>query len=93
MNKLTKPPLDVHSCYSFACTKAYSSGVRAASSPPYTVKDARVLLCQGRAVVMAGSSFGCGPSVIPTRIEGSSLDVHNRFTRVLDWERGRFMPV
>jgi hypothetical protein len=92
VNKLTKPPLNVHSCCSLACTKANSSGVRAASSPPYTVKDAKVLLCQGKAAVMAGSSFGCGPAVIPPRIEGPSLDVHDRFTRVLDWERGRFIP-
>jgi hypothetical protein len=93
VNRLTKPPLNVHSCCSLVCTIANSPGVRAANSSPYTVRDAKVLLCQGRVAVMAGSSSGCGRAVIPPRIEGPLLDIQERFTRVLGWERGRFIPV
>ena len=93
MNELTKPPLNVHSCCNLVCTGANSSGVHATSSSPYTVRDAKVLPCQGRAAVMAGSSFGRWRAVIPSRIEGLSLDIQERFTRVLGWEKGRFVPV
>ena len=37
---------------------------------------------------MAGSSFGCGRAVIPPRIDGPSLDIQERITRVPDWEKG-----
>ena len=85
--------MNVHSCCSLVCTIANSPGVRAANSSPYTVRDAKVLLCQGRVAVMAGSSFGCWRAVIPPWIEGPSLDIQERFTRILDWESGWLIPV
>ena len=93
VDRLTKPPLNIHSCCNLVCTDANSSGVRATNSSPYTVRDAKVLLCQGRVAVTTGSSFGCGLTIIPPRIEGLSLDIRERFTKFVDWEEGRFIPV
>jgi len=55
VNKLTKPPLNVHSCCNLVCTNANSSGVHAANSSPYTVRDAKVLPCQGRVAESSSS--------------------------------------
>ena len=42
---------------------------------------------------MACSSFGCGRAVIPPQIEGPSLDIQERLIRIVDSEKGRFIPV
>ena len=57
-------------------TDANSSDVHAMESSPYKVKDDKVLLCQGRVVVVVGSSFIWAPgsrpkSVIPSRTRGA----------------------
>ena len=75
------------------CTDANSSGVRAANNSPYTVKDAKVLLCQGRVALTVDSSLNCGRAGISSRFESPALDIQERFPRVLEWERDRFIPV
>ena len=60
-NRLTKPPSNNHSSCNLVRTDANSSGVRATEISPYKVKDSKVLLYQGRVVVVVGSSFGGEP--------------------------------
>jgi len=60
-NRLTKPPSNDHSSCSLVRTDANSSGVHATEISPYKVKDAKALLCQGRVLVVVGSSFGGEP--------------------------------
>jgi hypothetical protein len=86
VNRLTKPPSNVHSSCNLERTDAYSSGVDATESSPYKVKDDKVLLCQGTVVV--GSWFG-RESVIPSpRTGGPSPDTLEQFTGLLNGERG-----
>lgn len=90
MNKLTKPPLNVHSCCNLVCTNANSSGVHAANISPYTVRDAKVLLYQGGVAVTA--SFGCGRELnivnwvlyklqCRQSVSGSLLRIYSAFCR------------
>ena len=54
-------------------------------SSPYGVRDDKVLLCQGRVVVVEiGSSFGREP-IIPSPRTGGPSDM---FTELLNWQGG-----
>jgi len=51
-------------------TGANSSGIRAAESSLYIVKDSKILLCHGRAAVSICSSVGRDIVVTSSRTEG-----------------------
>ena len=57
VNRLTKPPPNIHSCCNLKRTNANSAGVSATESSPYKVKTDKVLICQDMVVVVVGSSF------------------------------------
>jgi hypothetical protein len=84
VNRLTKPPLNDHSCRNLERTDAYSSGVRAVESSPYKVKRDKALIFQGRVVVEVGSSFGREPVIPSPRTRGPS----DTFTGFLNWQGG-----
>jgi hypothetical protein len=71
VNRLTKPPSNVHSSCNLDRTDANSSGVHATESSPYKVKDDKALLCQGVVVlVVVGSSFDREPVAPSSRTGG-----------------------
>ena len=86
VNRLTKPPSNVHSCCNLVRTNINCSGVHATESSPYKVKDDKAL-CQGTVVVVVGSSFGRKPVIPSLRTEGPS-DTVEQFTGLLNWEGG-----
>ena len=84
-NRLTKPPLNVHSHCNLVRTNANSSGVHATESSPYIVKKAKILCCQGREVETAGSSFCRGQleAVMPSQTGDPSPDAIGLHTLAL----------
>jgi len=73
-------------------TNTNPSSVHATESSPYTVKDAKVLLGQGRRVVAVGSSFGPGSVALSPRTGGPS-DMGAQFTTSLNWEQVGFVAL
>ena len=84
VDRLTKPPLNDHSCRNLERTDAYSSGVRAVESSPYKVKGDNALLCQGRVAVEVDSSLGREPDIPSPRTRGAS----DTFRGLLNWQGG-----
>ena len=64
-NRLTKPPLNIHSFSNLVRTDAKSSATWAEESSRYMVMDAKALVCQGVVAMKAGSSFDWRAAVIP----------------------------
>ena len=61
---LTNPPLNIHSHWNLRSSGANSSGMHAAKSSPYIVKDSKALLYQGRKAMSIHSAYGWDTVVI-----------------------------
>ena len=66
-DRLTNPPMNVHSCGNLKRSGANSSGIRAAESSPYIVRHSKAILYQGREAMSICSPF---TMIISLRTEG-----------------------
>jgi len=57
--RLTKPALNIHSCWSLTRTAENPSGVRAAEISSYSVRNSKAFLHQTRAAVIINSLSRC----------------------------------